>query len=130
MAIGQHAGDGADAAVEAEFADQEKTAQIVGAQRAVRAEDADGDGQVEARAFFFQVGGRKVDGDEGGRNQVAGVLDGGADAVAAFAHGGVGQAHGVEVVFVRDHAAIVHLDIDEVGVDAVDSRAEGLEEHD
>ena len=105
-------------------------AEIVGAQRAICAQDADGDGKIESRAFFFQVGGRKVDGDEGGRNEVAGVLDGGADAVAAFADGGVGQAHGVKVVFVRDHAAVVHLNIDEVGVDPVDSGAEGLEEHD
>ena len=65
----------------------------------------------------------------GGRNQVAGVLDGGAHAVAALAHRGVGQAHGVEVILLGDHAAIVHLDIDEVGVDAVDSRAESFEEH-
>ena len=98
---GQHAGNGAHAAVEAEFADQEKSAEVVDAQRAVCAQDADGDGQIEARAFLFQVGGSEIDGDEGGRNQVAGVLDGGADAVAAFAHGGVGQADGVEVIFVR-----------------------------
>ena len=126
---GQHAGDGAHAAVEAELADQEEAAEVVDAQRAVGAEDADGDGQIEARAFFFDVGGREVDGDEGGRNQVAGVLDGGADAVAAFAHGGVGQADGVEVILVRDDAAVVDLDIDEVGIDAVDRGAESFEKH-
>ena len=106
---GQHAGDGAHAAVEAELADQEKAAEVVDAQRAVSAEDADGDGQIEAGAFFFEIGGREVDGDEGGRDQVAGVFDGGANAVAAFAHRGVGQADGVEVIFVRDDAAVSRL---------------------
>ena len=126
---GQHAGDGAHAAVEAELADQEKAAEVVRAQRAIGAEDADGDGQVEAGAFFLEIGGREVDGDEGGRDVEAGVLDGGADAVAAFAHGGVGQADGVEVIFIGDHAAIVDFDVDEVGVDAVDGGAESFEEH-
>ncbi len=73
-----------------------KRLDVVDAQRAVGAEDSEGDGKIEAGAFFFQVGGREVDGDEGGRNEVAGVLDGGAHAVAAFAHRRVGQADGVE----------------------------------
>jgi hypothetical protein len=125
----QHTRHGAHAAVQAQFAHQQKAAQVVGVQRAIRAQDADGDGQIEARAFLLQVGRRQVDGDVRGRNQVAGVLDGRADAVAALAHGGVRQADGVEDVLFRNHAAIVHLDIDEVGVDSVDSRAVSLEEH-
>ncbi len=125
----QHSRHGADAAVQAQFAHQQKLAQVGGFQRAIRAQNADGDGQIEARAFLFDVGGRQVDGDVRGRNQVAGVLDGRADAVAALAHRGVGQAHGVEVILVADHATIVHLDINEVGVDSVNSRAVSLEEH-
>jgi hypothetical protein len=35
----------------------------------------------------------------------------------------------VEVILLADHAAIVHLDIDEVGVDSIDRGAETLEEH-
>jgi hypothetical protein len=35
----------------------------------------------------------------------------------------------VEHVLLHNHAAVVHLHVDEVGVDAVDSRAEGFEEH-
>ena len=35
-----------------------------------------------------------------------------------------------KTILLRNHAAIVHLDIDEVGVDAVNSRAESFEEHD
>ena len=64
-----------------------------------------------------------------GWNQVAGVLDGGAYAVAAFAHGRIGQADGVKVVLIGDHAAVIDFYIDEVGVDAIDGRAEGFEKH-
>jgi uncharacterized ferredoxin-like protein len=35
----------------------------------------------------------------------------------------------VEGVLIRDHAAIVHLNVNEVGVDAVDCGAEGFEKH-
>jgi hypothetical protein len=126
---GQHAGDGADAAVEAELADHEKAAEVGGPQGAVSSKNADGDGKIEAGAFFLDVGRGEVDGDEGGRDGVAGVLDGGTDAVAAFAHRGVGQADGVKVILVHDHTAVVHLDFDEVGVDSVDGRTEGFEEH-
>jgi hypothetical protein len=33
------------------------------------------------------------------------------------------------VILVRDYAAIVDLDFDEVGVDSVDGRTESFEEH-
>ncbi len=78
-------------------------------QGAVRAEDSDRDGQVEAGAFLLQVGGSEIDGDVRGRNEIAGVLDGGADAIAALAHGGVGKADGVEVVLLGDDAAVVNF---------------------
>ncbi len=86
-------------------------------------------GRSKPGAFLLDVGGSEVDGDERGGNQVAGVLDGGANAVAALAHGGVGQADGVEVVLIGNDTAVVDFDIDQVGVDAVDGCAEGLEEH-
>ena len=68
---GQHAGDGANAAIESEFADHQKLIDVIDAQRAVGAEDSEGDGKVETRAFFFQVGGREVDGDLSRRNRIA-----------------------------------------------------------
>ncbi len=95
----------------------------------VSAENTERDGEVETGAFLFDVGGREVDGDEGGRNQVAGVFDGGADAVAALAHGGVGESDGVEVVLIGNDTALVDFDIDQVGINAVDGSAKGLEEH-
>ena len=78
-----------------------KSVKVAQLERAVSAEDADGHGQVEAGAFFLDVGGSEVDGDVGGREVEAGVADGGADAVAGFAHGGVGKADGVEVILRR-----------------------------
>ena len=79
---GQHAVDCAQAAVEAELADQEEVGDVFGVQGAVCTEDGDGDREVEAGAFFLDVGGGEVDGDAGGRKVEAGVADGGADAVA------------------------------------------------
>ncbi len=108
----QHAGDGAHTAVEAELADQQEFAEVVVAQRAVGAQDADRDGKIEPRAFFFQVRGGEIDGDEGGRDQVAGVLNGRAHAVATLAHGCIGQAHGVEVVLIADRTAVVDFHVD------------------
>ena len=126
---GQHALDGAQTAVETELADQQEVGDVLDVQAAVGAEDADGDGQVEAGAFLLNVGGGEVDGDAGGRNVEAGVLDGGADAVAGLADGGVGQADGGELFFIEDDAGEVDFDIDDAGVDAVDGGAAGFEEH-
>ena len=126
---GQHAGDGTEGAVEAELADEKKVGEVAELERAVSAKDAHGHGQVEAGAFFFNVGGGEVDGDVGGGQLEAGVADGGADAVAAFANGGVGKADGVEVVLLGLHAGEVHFNVDDAGVDAVDGGAEGFEEH-
>jgi len=58
----------------------------------------------------------------------AGVLDGGADTVAAFTHRGIGQAHGVEVILIGDNAAVIDLHVDQIRVDAIDGRAEGFGE--
>lgn len=75
------------------------------------------------------VRGRQVNGDVGGRNIVAAILQRGADAVPALAHGGVGQAHSVEVAFVGADAGNIYLDFDDVGVYAIDGGAECLVKH-
>ena len=41
----------------------------------------------------------------------------------------VWQADSVEVIFVRDRAAVVDLNFNEVGVDSIDGGAEGFEKH-
>jgi hypothetical protein len=104
-------------------------ADVADLQRAVCAEDAESDGKIEARTFLLDVGWREVDGDMRGRNQIAGVLDGCADSVAALPHGCVGQADGVKVVLIGNHAAVIDFYVNEVGVDAIDGRAEGFEKH-
>ena len=129
MATGQHARNRTQASVEPQLAHQQEAAQIVDAQRAISAENADGNGQIEPGAFLLQVGGRQVDGDVRGRNQVAGVLDGGAHAVAALPHRRVGQPHGVKMILVGHNATVIDFHVDQVGINTVDCSAEGLEEH-
>ena len=52
-----------------------------------------------------------------------------ARAVAALAHGGVGEADRVEMILIGLDAGAVDLDLDDVGVDAVDGGAESFIEH-
>ena len=127
---GQHAAHCAQRAIKAKLADQDEVADVLDGESAVGTQDADGDGQVETGALFFEVGGSEVDGDACGREVEAGVLDGGADAVAGFADGGVGQAYGGEAAVIGGlDAGEVDLDVDEVGVDTVDGGAARLKEH-
>jgi len=126
---GEHAGDGAKGAVEAELTDEEEVVEVTELEGSIGAEDADGHGKVEAGALFLDVGGGEVDGDVSGGEVEAGVADGGADAVAGFANGGVGEADGVEVVLLGFDGGEIDFDVDDVGVDAVDGGADGFEEH-
>ncbi len=96
---------------------------------AIGSDDAESHGQVESGAFFFDVGRGEVDGDVRGGNVIAAVLQRGADAVAALAHRGVGQADGVEVVLIALDAGAVDFHLNDVGVDAVDGGAESFIEH-
>jgi hypothetical protein len=126
---GEHAGDGTECTVEAKLADEEEVVEVAKLEGSIGAEDADGHGEVEAGALFFDVGGGEVDGDVSGGEVEAGVADGGADAVAGFANGGVGEADGVEVVLLGFDGGEIDFDVDDVGVDAVDGGADGFEEH-
>ena len=74
-------------------------------------------GQIERRAFLADVGGRQIDRD-GLRRRIieAAIAQRGLDALAAFVHGIVRQAHDVEIA--RLAGPDVHLDLDEVGVDS------------
>ena len=95
----------------------------------VGSDDAEGHGEVESGNFFLDVGGCEIDGDVGGRDVVAAVLERGADAIAAFADGSVGQVDGVEVILVALDAGAVDFDLNNVGVDVVDRGAESFVEH-
>ena len=84
------------------------------------------DGQVEARPFFFHVGGREIDRRFAHRKFVAGIGQRGGNTVARFLHGGVRQADDDDQRFA---VAAVHLDLDGVGVNAVQGGGADTGEH-
>ena len=66
----------------------------------------------------------------GVRNVVSAILERRADALLALAHRSIRQANRVKIFFVVGLAgADVHLDFNDVGIDTIDGRALGLEEH-
>src|SRR5271163_4527741 len=60
---GQHTGNRAQRAIEPELADQQVLRQVLQLQRTVSTENSDGDGQVETRSFFLEIGRSQIDGD-------------------------------------------------------------------
>jgi hypothetical protein len=114
---------------EREFAYEERVGDFLFIEATVGTENSEGHGQIEAGALFANVGGREINGDVGGRNIAAAVFERGANAIAALAHGGVGQADGVEVILVRFYAGDVDFDFDDVGVNAVNGSAQSFIEH-
>ena len=95
-------------------------------ERPGRGEQAERDRQIERRARLAHVGRRQVDGDAVRRKLEAGVPDRRAHAVAALAHGRVGQPDHREVGQPERH---VHFDVHRIGVDAEDGGAAQAGEH-
>ena len=126
---GERTADSADAAVEGKLPDEDAITDILLGEATVGADDTEGHRQVESGSFFLNVGGSEIDGDMRGRNVVSAVFEGGANAVAALADGGVGEADGVEVILITLDAGAVDLHLNNVGVDAVDRGAESFVEH-
>ena len=122
----QHAAHRAHAAVERQLAHHERALQPAGLDQPGGAEDADRDRQVEGGAFLADIGGRQVDGDAVDRELEARVADGGADPVAALAHGRVGEADGVEGGQPRGD---VHLHEDGGGLDPAERGGANAREH-
>lgn len=87
----EDAGDGADGAGESEFADEAEFFGVTEFNLLGDGDHAEGDGEIEAGAFFFDAGGGEVDGGASAGPAVAAVTDGGGDAVFAFFDGGVGE---------------------------------------
>ena len=75
-----------------EFAHDDEIVELVGFDLFAGGEHAQRDGQVEARAFLFHVGGREVDGRAPHRKFETGIGERGGDAVARFLHRRVRQA--------------------------------------
>jgi len=70
--------------------------------------------QVQRTAFLLDIGRSEIDDHDPAWKTVAGVLDGGTDAVLAFLYGGIGQAHNVDAIHARMD---VHFDRKRKGVD-------------
>src|SRR6266545_99394 len=112
---GEHATNGLYPSVEGELAQGDR---IVGPSRLEYAgggENAQRHGQVEGRADLADFGGREVDGDPIHGKLEPRVADRRAHAIAALAHGGVGETHGGKGRQARRH---IDLDEDVVGLDA------------
>jgi len=126
---GEGTADATHTAVKRELSDEKAIRHFLLGEAAVGSNDAERHGQVESQTFFLDVGGGEVDGDMRGRDVVPAVFQRGADAVTALAHGGVGQANGVEVVLIALDAGAVDFHLNDVGIDAVDGGAESFVEH-
>ena len=119
---GQGALDGAQRAVEPEFAHDHVAVEQLGRHLLVAGQDAYGDGQVVGRALLLDVGRRHVDDHIFAREVKARLDDGAARALAALFHGGVGQAHDGEAAAPLDRDFDCHC----YGVDALHGGAQGL----
>jgi hypothetical protein len=116
---------GPDGAVEGEFAGHRVIAELPLRDEPSGGEYSHGDGQVVDWPFFFNVGGGEIYRELACSGElVAGVPDGGLDAVAAFLDARVRHADD------DDHGKVrmgdVYLDLEHVGVDALDGAAEDL----
>ena len=123
---GQDAPDAADLAAQGEFADDAEIGQARAIELVFGGEHAQGDGQVEAGAFLFDVGGGEIDGGAAHGGCEAGVDEGGPDAVGAFLDGGVGEADDDDLWIA---VAGVDFDFDFIGIHAEDGAGEDLCEH-
>lgn len=107
----------ANATGQRQFADGDEFVEHVGLDLFAGGQHAEGDGQVETGAFFFDVGGGEVDGALAHGKLVAGTVHRGGNAFLGFLDGGIGQAdehdEGLAV-------AAIDLDLDGVGVDTRD----------
>lgn len=92
----QHAFDRAHPARQGQLTDQFEPVQFVSRQLGAGGQDADRDGEVEARALFGDVGRRQVDRDAARREFEAAVDQGAAHAIARLLNRLLWQANDVE----------------------------------
>jgi hypothetical protein len=57
------------------------------------------------------------------------ILQRSTDAFPALAHGSIGQADGIELVLSGSDSRNIYFNLDDVGIDAVNSRAQSFEKH-
>jgi hypothetical protein len=123
---GQHAAHGTHAPVEGQFAHEHRSLVHLWRDGARGGQDADGDGNVEGGPVLAQVGWRQIHGDATERVLESAVLDGAANADAAFLHAGIRQAHDVAAGQPVRH---VHFDVDGGGLDAENGCGKYVSKH-
>src|ERR1700682_3777970 len=99
---------------------------------AIGPEDAERHWQVEPRPLFPHISGRQVNRCLVKRKKEGAVVDSGTNAFARFTHGKVGQTdngHRSRRIGLVANWCEIDFNIDEVGVDAIDGRGLGAEEH-
>ena len=92
----QHAGHCLDGAIKAEFANRDKFIERILGNHPHRAEQPQRDRQIIMRSFLGQIGWRQVHHHPARRQRKSDGVKRGGDALAAFLHRLVGQAHGNE----------------------------------
>ena len=124
---GERAAYRAEAALEADFADDQMVADGAIGKLLAGDEQANRNGQVETGAELSDVGGREIYRYALERKSVAGIGERGADPLPALADRALGKPDGRER---WKAAADVYLDVDRVRVDAEDGRGTYSREHD
>jgi len=114
-----------DSPVERELADQNMP--VEGLYSPHGAEDAERHGQIESAPFLANIGWRQIDRNLLPGIDKPGVDEGALDTLAALAYGRIGHAHHNRIarIAAREH---IHFDVDQMGVNAVNGGAAGLEE--
>jgi hypothetical protein len=114
-------------AVQREFSEKNILIEPLAKERALAAQNRKRHGQIERRAFLSDVGGRQIDRDAQNREIMAAIFQRGLDAFAALLDSHVRQAHHIKIP--GPPRADVHLDFDQIGVDAKHRGAECFEVH-
>src|SRR6266545_3876336 len=122
----QGALDGADAAVEGQFADRGEIAQLFGQELAGRDEQAQRDRQVEPTRVFSEVCRREVDHGAAGVAVVAEVDEGTLDTMDTLLDGHLGQAHQDDF---REARGGIDFHLDRQRIDPDESEGVQLGEH-
>src|SRR5207248_6300537 len=115
---GQGAAHAADSTIQGQLTDEDIIRNFFPGQAAISAENAEGHWKIETGAFFFYVGGSKIDDDVGGRDIVSAVLEGGANALVTLTHGGIRETDCHKLIFKCLNAGNVNLDLHHVGINS------------
>jgi len=123
---GENTPDGFHGPVEGKLARYEMAFERLHFQGPHGGEDADGDGQVEGRAFLADIGRGEIDGYAVPGELEAGILYGGPDPLLALLHRGLGQSDDSER---RQAVGDIHLHIDLYPVDPVNGSSGNACDH-